>query len=188
MSKNKKKKEEKPVEEQEKSLEGPVTEEKAEAPEKAPEDGHDKALEEAQAKAEEYLNLAQRVQADFDNFRRRNAQVRAEAYEDGARELIKTILPVVDNLERALESESSDETLHQGVDMTYRMLMDTLTKRGVKVISRKGEVFDPRYENAVMRSPADSGEPGTVSAVLQKGYMLGDSVIRFAMVQVVEDA
>lgn len=144
-------------------------------------------LEKAQAQAEEYLNLAQRVQADFDNFRRRNASVRADAYEDGAKDMIKLVLPVIDNLERALESESTDEKLHEGVQMTYKLMMDVLEKRGVTVIDRKGEAFDPNLENAVMRAPREMGEPGTVSQVFQKGYKLGDSVLRFAMVQVVEE-
>ena len=144
-------------------------------------------LEKAQAQAEEYLNLAQRVQADFDNFRRRNASVRADAYEDGAKDMIKLVLPVIDNLERALESESTDEKLHEGVQMTYKLMMDVLEKRGVTVIDRKGEAFDPNLENAVMRAPKEMGEPGTVSQVFQKGYKLGDSVRRFAMVQVVEE-
>ena len=144
-------------------------------------------LEKAQAQAEEYLNLAQRVQADFDNFRRRNASVRADAYEDGAKDMIKLVLPVIDNLERALESESTDEKLHEGVQMTYKMMMDVLEKRGVTVIDRKGEAFDPNLENAVMRAPREMGEPDTVSQVFQKGYKLGDSVLRFAMVQVVEE-
>ena len=144
-------------------------------------------LEKAQAQAEEYLNLAQRVQADFDNFRRRNASVRADAYEDGAKDMIKLVLPVIDNLERALESESTDEKLHEGVQMTYKLMMDVLEKRGVTVIDRKGEAFDPNLENAEMRAPKEMGEPGTVSQVFQKGYKLGDSVLRFAMVQVVEE-
>ena len=144
-------------------------------------------LEKAQAQAEEYLNLAQRVQADFDNFRRRNASVRADAYEDGAKDMIKLVLPVIDNLERALESESTDEKLHEGVQMTYKLMMDVLEKRGVTVIDRKGEAFDPNLENAVMRAPKEMGEPGTVSQVFQKGYKLGDSGRRFARVQVVEE-
>ena len=144
-------------------------------------------LDAAKAQAEEYLNLAQRVQADFDNFRRRNASVRADAYEDGAKDTLKLILPVIDNLERALETQSTDENLHSGVQLTYKMLMDTLEKQGVTVIDRKGEPFDPNLENAVMRAPKEMGEPGTVSQVFQKGYKKGDSVLRFAMVQVVEE-
>ena len=138
-------------------------------------------------KAEEYLNKAQRVQADFDNFRRRNANVRADAFEDGAREFIKTLLPVMDNLERALMTESQDAALKQGVEMVFKQLSDTLTKRGVTVIDRKGEKFAPNLENAVMQGTADEGEPGTVCIVLQKGYKLGDIVLRHAMVKVVAE-
>ena len=154
------------------------------APEEAPAEDPLKA---AQAQAEEYLNLAQRVQADFENFRRRNKATRAEAYEDGAREFIKQLLPVVDNLERAVAQESSDETLMTGVKLVYKQLMETLGKRGVTVIDRPGEKFDPNLENAVMQGTADEGEPGTVCTVLQKGYKMGDFVLRHAMVKVVEE-
>lgn len=159
----------------------PETQEETEA------DPLQQELDAARAQAEEYLNMAQRVQADFDNFRRRNASVRADAYEDGAKDMIKLILPVIDNLERALESESTDEKLLEGVKMTYKQMMDVLEKKGVTVIDRQGEAFDPNLENAVMRAPKEMGEPGTVSQVFQKGYKMGDSVLRFAMVQVVEE-
>jgi molecular chaperone GrpE len=144
-------------------------------------------LEASRQKAEEYLNLAQRVQADFENFRRRTKATRAEAFEDGAREFIKQLLPVVDNLERAIAQESSDEQLMTGVKLVYKQLMETLEKRGVTVIDRPGEKFDPNLENAVMQGTADEGEPGTVCAVLQKGYRMGDYVLRHAMVKVVEE-
>ena len=143
-------------------------------------------LKKAQEQSEEYLNLAQRVQADFDNFRRRNKATRAEAFEEGAREVIKQLLPVVDNLERAIAQETADESLMTGVKMVYRQLMDTLEKRGVSVIDRLGEKFDPNLENAVMQGTADEGEAGCVCAVLQKGYKLGEFVLRHAMVKVVE--
>ena len=145
------------------------------------------ALSKAQAQSEEYLSMAQRVQADFENFRRRNNSVRAESFEDGARDFIKNILPVIDNLERALAAESHDEALHEGVSMVYRQLMDVMEKRGVTVIDRAGEKFDPNLENAVMQGTAEEGEPGTACAVLQKGYQLGDYVLRHAMVKVVAD-
>ena len=145
------------------------------------------ALKEAQAKADEYLNLAQRVQADFENFRRRTKATRAEAYEDGAREFIKQLLPVVDNLERAISQETSDENLMTGVKLVYKQMMDALEKRGVTVIDRPGEKFDPNLENAVMQGTAEEGEPGTVCAVLQKGYKMGDFVLRHAMVKVVAE-
>jgi len=132
--------------------------------------------------------MAQRVQADFDNFRRRNQNVRAEAFDDGAREFIKTLLPVMDNLERALQTPSEDAAFKQGVEMVYKQLSDTLAKRGVTVIDRPGEKFDPNLENAVMQGTAEEGEPGTVCMVLQKGYRLGDSILRHAMVKVVAEA
>ena len=143
------------------------------------------ALAAAEAKAEEYLSLAQRVQADFDNFRKRNKAARAEAYEDGAREFIKNLLPVVDNLERAIAQESADESLLTGVKLVYKQLMEALEKRGVTVIDRPGEPFDPALENAVMQGTAQEGEPGCVCAVLQKGYKMGEYVLRHAMVKVV---
>ena len=143
-------------------------------------------LKAAQAQAEEYLNMAQRVQADFENFRRRTKATRAEAFEDGAREVIKQLLPVVDNLERAIAQETTDEAMATGVKMVYRQLMDTLEKRGVTVIDRAGEKFDPNLENAVMQGTSDEGEAGCVCAVLQKGYKLGEFVLRHAMVKVVE--
>ena len=141
-----------------------------------------KQLEAAKKQSDEYLNMAQRVQADFENFRRRNNAVRADAYEDGARAFIKTILPVMDNLERALAAESADAALHEGVSMVHRQLSEALEKRGVTVIDCAGEKFDPRLEDAVMQADASEGEPGTVCLVLQKGYQLGDVVLRHAMV------
>lgn len=147
-----------------------------------------KQLEAAKKQSDEYLNMAQRVQADFENYRRRNNAVRADAYEDGARAFIKTILPVMDNLERALAAESADAALHEGVSMVHRQLSEALEKRGVTVIDCAGEKFDPRLEDAVMQADASEGEPGTVCLVLQKGYQLGDVVLRHAMVKVVAEA
>ena len=145
-------------------------------------------LESATAKAEEYLNLAQRVQADFDNFRRRNESVRSDAFADGQRNVITAMLPVLDNLERALEAAGeSDDALRTGVEMTLRQLRDALTKLGVTPIDRLGEKFDPKVENAILQGSPDEGEPGTVCAVLQKGYMVGSFVLRHAMVKVVPD-
>lgn len=144
-------------------------------------------LKEAEAKTEEYLSMAQRVQADFDNYRRRNQNTRAEAFEDGAKEFIKTLLPVMDNLERALQTDSTDTAFKQGVELVYKQLADTLTKRGVTVIDRAGEKFDPNLENAVLQGAPDEGEPGSVCQVLQKGYKLGETVLRHAMVKVVAE-
>ena len=145
-------------------------------------------LDSATAKAEEYLTLAQRVQADFDNFRRRNESVRSDAFADGQRNVITAMLPVLDNLERALEAAGeSDDALRTGVEMTLRQLRDALTRLGVTPIDRLGEKFDPKVENAILQGTPEEGEPGTVCAVLQKGYMVGGFVLRHAMVKVVPD-
>lgn len=149
----------------------------------------DEALLEALKQRDEYLNLAQRVQADFDNYRRRNNAARAEAFDEGAIAFIKTLLPVIDNMERAVDSakDTTDAALREGVNMILTQLMDTLSKRGVTPINRLGEVFDPNLENAVLRGAPEEGEPGTVSEVFQKGYIMDKTVIRHAMVKVVAD-
>lgn len=144
-------------------------------------------LDAATAKADEYLTLAQRVQADFDNFRRRNQNVRHDAFEDGARTFATTLLPVIDNLERALSAakDSPDASLKEGVDMVLRQMNDVFDKRGIKPINRMGEPFDPALENAVMQGTSEDGEPGTVCEVFQKGYQMDGQVLRHAMVKVV---
>ena len=147
------------------------------------------ALDEANAKAAEYLALAQRVQADFENFRRRNESVRADAYADGKKDTAAMMLPVLDNLERALEAAagSPDEALRNGVEMVLKQMTDAYGKLEVKPINRLGEKFDPNLENAILQGTEDEGEPGTVCQVLQKGYMIGDKVLRHAMVKVVPE-
>lgn len=164
----------------------------AEAAEEAQEtqdNAQSEALAAAIAKQEEYLDMAQRVQADFENFRRRNQNVRKEAYDDGARAFATTLLPVIDNLERAIAAaaNSPDESLRSGVEMVYRQLCECFEKRGITTIDRLGETFDPNLENAVMQGTAEEGEPGTVCAVFQKGYQLDGIVLRHAMVKVVAE-
>ena len=143
----------------------------------------------ALAKQEEYLNMAQRVQADFENFRRRNQNVRKEAFDDGARAFATALLPVLDNLERATTAaqNSADESLKSGVDMVLRQLCEAFEKRGITAINRKGEKFDPNLENAVMQGMPEDGEPGTVCEVFQKGYQMEGVILRHAMVKVVPE-
>ena len=144
-------------------------------------------LDNATAKAEEYLNLAQRVQADFDNFRRRNESVRTDAFADGQQAVASAMLPVLDNLERALDAAGADDALKSGVELVLRQMRDVYAKFGVTPIDRLGEKFDPNLENAIMQGAPEDGEPGTVCQVLQKGYMMGKHVLRHAMVKVVPD-
>ena len=143
-------------------------------------------LEKAKAQSDEYLDLAQRKQAEFANYRRRTEGIRAEAYDDGRRDAIAQLLPVVDNLERALAAAGEEENaLKSGVEMVLRQTRDALTKMGVEEIDPQGQPFDAELMNAVMQGSADEGEPGTVCMVLQKGYKLGERVSRHAMVKVV---
>lgn len=143
-------------------------------------------LDKARAQCEEYLDLAQRKQAEFSNYRRRTEGVRQEAYDDGRRDAIEKLLPVVDNLERALAAAGEEQTpLKDGVDMVLRQTRDAFLKMGVEEIDPLGQPFDAELHNAVMQGTAEEGEPGTVCLVLQKGYRLGSRVIRHAMVKVV---
>lgn len=167
-------------------------EQAAEAAETPAQDAPDAAqlkqeLDAAAAKAEEYLTLAQRVQADFDNFRRRNESVRSDAYSEGQRAVALAMLPVLDNLERALDAAATDEALKNGVELVLKQMRDIYLKYEVTPIDRLGEKFDPNLENAVMQGVPEDGEPGTVCQVLQKGYMMGKYVLRHAMVKVVPD-
>ena len=147
------------------------------------------ALLASEAQRDEYLNVAQRVQADFENFRRRNQNLRKEAYEDGAKAFVSVMLPVVDNLERALDAakESADEALREGVELVYRQLCEAFEKQGISPICRLGEKFDPALENAVLQGSSEDGEPGTVCEVFQKGYQMKEAVLRHAMVKVVPE-
>ena len=192
MSKKKDRKEETPAEMTEGTPAGDETENasaEAEAAAETEENPAEKAIAEANAKAAEYLALAQRVQADFENFRRRNENVRSDAYADGRKDVAAIMLPILDNLERAVDaaSASQDEALKNGVEMVLKQMTEAYGKLDVKPIYRTGEKFDPNLENAILQGTADEGEPGTVCQVLQKGYMIGDKVLRHAMVKVVPE-
>ena len=177
------------TEEQIPAEETPAAENTENIPETEETDPMQQALDEANAKANEYLALAQRVQADFENFRRRNESVRTDAYADGRKDTAALMLPVLDNLERAVEAaaDSQDEALKSGVEMVLKQMTDAYGKMDVKPIDRLGEKFDPNLENAILQGTEEDGEPGTVCQVLQKGYMIGDRVLRHAMVKVVPE-
>ena len=146
-------------------------------------------LDEARKNADTYLNMAQRVQADFENYRRRNQNSMRESFDDGASAFATTLLPVIDNLERAIAAaaESPDPSLKSGVEMIQRQLVEAFEKRGITAIERLGQPFDPNLENAIMQGTPEDGEPGTVCQVFQKGYQMKDKLLRAAMVKVVPD-
>ena len=167
-----------------------ITEEAAEGTEAAEaQNPLARELEEAKAKTAEYLAMAQRVQADFENYRKRNETIRADAYADGKKDVAAVMLPVLDNLERAVEAAaaSSDEAMKSGMELVLKQMKDVYQKLDVTPIDRLGEKFDPNLENAVLQGTEDEGEPGTVCQVLQKGYRMGDRILRHAMVKVVAE-
>ena len=173
------------------TLQEPCEEETTETaePEEKASEPENTELKEAEAKAAEYLAMAQRVQADFENFRRRNESVRADSFAEGKRDVAAAMLPVLDNLERAAEAAagSPDEALKNGVELVLKQMNEVYKKLNVSPIDRLGEKFDPNLENAILQGTEEEGEPGTVCQVLQKGYMMGEKVLRHAMVKVVPE-
>lgn len=127
-----------------------------------------------------------RLQADFANFRRRNEKEREELSSVVLQGLVKDLLPIIDNFERALAVEGVSGTpLHDGISMVYNQLMETLKKNGVEAIKATGEKFDPNYHQAVMRVQDPEKEDDTIAEEFQKGYMVQGRVIRPSMVKVV---
>ena len=160
-------------------------------------------LEELTAKAEkadEYLELAQRTRADFENYRKRAARETAAAQERGITKLAKELLPAVDNLDRALQAAQSvtaasqtnpgrptdngTATLVSGIKLVHDDVIAALARAGVEGFSPLGERFDPQFHEAIAQQPVEGAEPGTVVEVYQRGYRLGDVVIRPARVVV----
>lgn len=140
-------------------------------------------LERLQAELEVMKSLAQRTQADFDNYRKRNVDMVQRARYDGKTDVILEILPVVDNFDRALPL-ISDESVREGVEKIAKQFTGVLEKLGVKEIEAEGKPFDPDFHNAVFTEEVEGVEPDTVTGVLQKGYVMDDKVIRYAMVKV----
>ncbi len=138
-----------------------------------------------QQEKEETVALLQRNQADFENFRRRNAQIRKDSYEDGKRDCITELLAVMDDLDRVTESSAGDAAWLDGIRLVQKKLHTTLEKLGLEEIAADGK-FDANLHNAVMSEKAEGQEPGTILCVLQKGYRVGDRIIRYAMVKVAE--
>jgi molecular chaperone GrpE len=146
----------------------------------------DAALEQAQ----EYLALAQRSQADLQNYRRRAEQERAEAYDRGRGEVVLQILPVLDDFERALAAlpeERREEDWVQGLVLIERKLRSTLESLGVERIAAEGKTFDPWEHEAVLHEVREDVEPGTVAQVARQGYRLGSRVLRPAQVVVAKE-
>lgn len=155
------------------------------------ETGSRKKLEEELAKKDaqlgEYIELAQRVKAEFDNYRKRTAREKEQLYSDIRGDIILKFLPVLDNLERAgsQTSEVSDlSSVIDGMNMILKQFKDILAKEGVEEIEADGKNFDPNLHNAVMHIEDESAGNNTIVEVFQKGYKLKDKVLRHSMVKV----
>ena len=166
--------------------ENTVSEETAAETEEAAEETPAEPTREEQLEAElnaehdKFLRLA----AEYDNFRKRTQKEREALYTDVKANTVAELLPVYDNLERALAAECTDEAFYKGVEMTMNQLKSIFEKIGVSEIPAVGEKFDPNFHNAVMQVESEGTESGTIVAEFQKGFKLGDKIIRFSMVQV----
>jgi molecular chaperone GrpE len=148
-------------------------------------------LAEKALKAEEYLGLAQRTKADFENYRKRAMREAAAAQERGAIKLALALLPAIDNLDRALahadgvdEAGNGAASFVSGIEHVRKDVLAALGRVGIEPYSPEGQPFDPQYHEAVAQQPVEGAQPGTVVEVFQRGYKLGENVLRPARVVV----
>ncbi len=144
-------------------------------------------IAELQRERDEYLDSLRRLKAEFDNFRKRTESERAAQAARASEALVKELLPVLDDLERALEAAEKHEEakLEEGVELVHRALAGVLARTGLAEIETDG-AFDPHVHEALLAQPVEGAKPGSVVQVLQKGYRLGDRVLRPARVVVAE--
>jgi molecular chaperone GrpE len=136
------------------------------------------------AERDEYLALAQRTQADFENYRKRVARDAAQAQERGVAKLAKELLPALDNLDRAIEAAEAEDPLLAGVRLVRSELAGALARVGIEAFAPLGEAFDPNQQEAMAQQPVEGAASGTVAEVYQDGYRMGDTIIRPARVLV----
>lgn len=141
------------------------------------------ALEEKVQECAETTDKYLRMMAEYDNFRKRSAKEKEGIYADAYADALKSILPIIDNLEKAAEYKDA-EKVSKGVEMILKSASDALGKMGVTPFGEKGEQFDPNRHNAVMHVDDESLEEGVIVDVFQKGYAKGDKILRYAMVTV----
>jgi molecular chaperone GrpE len=142
-----------------------------------------KKIEELQQANEEYLQSYRRLRADFDNYKRRTRQEMLQAADNGKEELLVQLLPVLDNLERALTATGEPDKWRSGVEMIFRQFLGVLLEAGLKPIPAVGEMFDPNLHEALMREPSEQPE-NTIVEEIKKGYLFGEKTIRPSLVKV----
>jgi len=143
-------------------------------------------LSAALAQAAEYKDGWQRAVADFSNYRKRLDRENGEIYRNAVGDILKRYLPVLDDLERALASRPEDLPWAEGIELIYRKLQAILEGEGLKRIEAEGQLFDPNFHEAISLEPNPEVESGKIIAVIQNGYMLGERVIRPALVRVAQ--
>ena len=143
-------------------------------------------LAEAEARASEYMDSWARSQAEFQNYKKRIERDNEMLYAGMKGDIIKKVLPVLDDLERALQNRPADESWSNGVDLIVRKFQGILESEGVKRIEAKGMAFDPNFHEAISHEPSEEVESGHVIDVAQHGYTLGERVIRPALVRVAQ--
>jgi molecular chaperone GrpE len=166
------------------SSSAPPAAEATESEAQAVEEDFEKLLADAHKERDEYLDLARRTKADFENFRKRVAGDLQAAQARGKAEMARGVIDAVDNLERALEAAGDDEGLSSGVEMVLGGLRETLQRNGIEAVDPKGEKFDPNQHEALSTMPVEGTEGGTVVEVMQKGYRMDEQLIRPARVVV----
>jgi molecular chaperone GrpE len=150
-----------------------------------PQSGTD--VSELQKQRDDYYDRLLRKSAEFDNYRKRTERERVQLSEAAAADLIEELLPLVDDMDRALKADAGHdgvEAIRRGVELIHKRLLETLQKRGVKPIDSLGADFDPHYHMAVAHEPADGRREGEIVEEFRRGYMLGDRLLRPAMVKV----
>ena len=182
---SKKEKQQEPELETQEKQEPETTETEQAAPDAAPEVTVEDVPqvnweEKYNAEHDTYLRLA----AEFDNFRKRTIKEKEQSYGNGKADAVSKLLPVYDNLERALNQPTEDAAYKKGVELTMTELVKILTSLGVEIFGQPGDAFDPNLHNAVMHTEDETLGENTICQVFQKGFKVGEKVVRFAMVQV----
>lgn len=147
-------------------------------------DEKDMKIKKLEKQLEEQKDQYLRTVAEYDNYRKRTAREKTEAYGDASAKTVAEFLSVIDNFERAMMAETADEKFKSGIQMIFNQYLDILKKLGVEEIKAEGEPFNPQYHHAVQQIEDEELGENVVAAVLQKGYILGDRIIRPAMVTV----
>ena len=149
------------------------------------ESGNDDRVEVLESQLDAANDKYLRLCAEYDNYRKRTAREKTEIYGDATVKAVQEILPVLDSFERAIEAECTDEGFKNGMVMIYNQFGECLKKLGVTEMEALGKEFDPNIHNAIKQEESEEYEENTVCQVFQKGYMLGDRVVRHAVVAVV---